>query len=114
MTKKYFIPVLIIVLVLLVNCGRQEYETFNKPVYNSILEAPPAEMEAVLGRTYRLRPDRRFELAIQELRAMFSLEDLALEYFFKDGAWHVFSDRMKVCTLDEFPTFQHSLLRLTF
>ena len=116
MIKKLFIPVLLICSVLLVNCGKQEYETHKKPVFNSILEAPPAEMEAVLKRTYRLEPDRRFGMAIQELRKMFSLEEQTLEYFFREGSWHVFADKMKICTLDEFPTFQQLLdvlIRLT-
>jgi hypothetical protein len=44
---------------------------------------------------------------------MFSLENQDLEYFFQEGSWHVFADKMKVCQLDEFPTFQQLLDVLT-
>lgn len=113
MIKKSMIPVLLIGLVLLGNCGKQEYETIKKPVFNSILEAPPAEMETVLEQSYRLKPDRRFEMAIEEMRNLFSLENQTLEFFFQEGSWHVFADKMKICTLDEFPTFQQLLDVLT-
>jgi hypothetical protein len=89
---------LLLGLLVLIGCQSKE------PV-SSINEVPPAELPAYLEQSYRLVPDRRFGLALEELNRLFGQDPARVETIFKNRRWHVYLDGEHLGTLPEFPRF---------
>ena len=60
----------------------------------------------VVDRSYRIKPDRRYLLALSDLCAIVTGQPLnKLEAVFENGKWHIKSDKKDVAEINNFPTF---------
>ncbi len=79
----------------------------------SVLDKPPQRMREALAEAYRLRPDRRFLLAVACIhRFMSGQEETNVTARFADGRWRIDYRGIPVGTLPEFPDFPHFMTML--
>jgi hypothetical protein len=77
-----------------------------KPPTAEILIVPPVDMPKVLSSSYRLRPDKRFLISIQEAYKFFSKQKKArISVEFLEGKWVILCNEQEVGRLPEFPDF---------
>ena len=77
---------------------------------SEILNVAPSDMPKVLSKAYRLRPDKRFLLAIQEVYSFFlpGVKEKVTAKFL-EGQWVIISGKMEVGRVPEFPEFSDFL-----
>jgi hypothetical protein len=76
-----------------------------KKEYQSIFEAPPGEMIEFLEKKYRLNPDRRFLMALNELNNFYKKKEKTFDINFEDNKWHIRCEKEDIGELPEFPDF---------
>jgi hypothetical protein len=79
----------------------------------TVLSAPPNEMRSALNDGYRLKPDRRFLLAVAEVHHFFSKErqeDVSVK--FENGNWNLRYRGLNVATVPELPDFSNFMTAL--
>src|SRR5438034_724742 len=72
----------------------------DEPPARSVREVPPAEMRSVIAEEFRLKPDRRFLIAVGEMARLVtdrSPDEVSAEY--ANGGWRVLSGREEVGSL---------------
>ncbi len=75
-------------------------------VARTLLNVPPGEMQEVLAKSYRLRPDNRFMLAVADIDHFFSGRPKeAASAEFVSGRWLISYRDKRVGTLPELPDF---------
>lgn len=71
-----------------------------------VLTVPPKKMRWALAEAYRLRPDRRFLLAVADVHHLMTSQPRATAAVeFREGRWHVSYRDVSVGTLPPFPNF---------
>ncbi len=78
----------------------------SRPVPPSLMEVPPQDMRKALVEGYRLKPDRRFLLAVGEIHSFLSgqkTQEAAVE--FKDSGWEIRYANQVVGHVPELPDF---------
>jgi tetratricopeptide (TPR) repeat protein len=80
----------------------------------AVLSAPPAGMRAAYHTSYRLRPDRRFLLAVEEVARLFGRDTSPSRASaeFLDGRWRIRLGNTEVGNLPELPDFPDFLTAL--
>ena len=70
----------------------------------SVMTGPPEKMHEAMLAAYRLKPDRRFRLAVAQLHSLFTGEDMVrTEVTFHNGRWRVHYKGTEVGLLPELP-----------
>jgi len=81
-------------------------EVFDGKTRPSVLEVPPERMQSALHNAYRLRPDARFLLAVQEVYwFMTGQPEGDVQLGFRDARWRVSCGNSEVGEVPEFPDF---------
>ena len=79
---------------------------YDIPIGQSVVQVPPAQMPEVVQGAYRLKPDRRFLLAIAEVDCLMSHETVGeLRVTFEDGKWIIRYRDELVGDLPEVPDY---------
>ena len=79
---------------------------YDIPIGQSVVEVPPAQMPEVVQGAYRLKPDRRFLLAIAEIDCLMSHEAFGeLRVTYGDGKWTIHYRDELVGDLPEVPDY---------
>ncbi len=85
-----------------------------EPTPVSVLTVPPAQMRDALHAAYRLKPDKRFLLAVEEIHHFLSGQaPQQVTADFQNNRWTVRYGATEVATLPEFPDFPDALNLLT-
>ena len=79
----------------------------------TITAAAVESLPQVVDATYRLRPDRRFLLAVSDLVALNTGRHEPVEIDFSQGRWMVRCEKQEVGTLPDMPTFGDAMAMLT-
>lgn len=92
-------------LLLLTSCGGSKQVRFSTP-FKEDDELNADIAFKIVERSYRIKPDRRFLLALSDLSAIVTGKPLdKLESFFENGKWHIKSNKKEVAEINDFPTF---------
>lgn len=85
-------------------------EVFDGKARPSVLEVPPEKMLSALHNAYRLRPDARFLLAVQEVHQFMGPPPWGdLQLGFRDARWRIRCANSEVGEVPEFPDFKDFL-----
>jgi hypothetical protein len=83
-------------------------------ITNPVLTCKPEDLRAAFQKAYRLTPDRRFVIAISEIRKFFpSRKEETVQTEFANGNWRISYGGEEIGTLPEFPDFPDFMNVLT-
>jgi hypothetical protein len=106
---------LLLLLLLLVSLAALlTYPRFQKKSDNSVIQPTPAESRLItlaqIEDIYRLRPDRRFLLAIPEIHFRLSGKKSGeVTTSFSNNRWHIFYDNKEIGSTSPFPDFDEMM-----
>lgn len=98
----------LLLLLALPGCSKHENKITQKPpAQKTIMNVPPAQMPEALADSYRLRPDRRFLLAVADIHHFFSGQKKgSASVVFRNGHWDISYGNEKVGAVPELPDFR--------
>jgi hypothetical protein len=111
---KKILVVFFVLLVLGCSHEQESSETSNPPktpkavaeISNPLLQCKPQDLISTYRNAYRLAPDRRFLLAISEVRKFFpSQKEQAVGTTFANGNWHITYGEEQLGTIPELADF---------
>lgn len=71
----------------------------------SVLDVPPEQMQSAYHDAYRLKPDSRVILTIDELDRLLDLDPSDSQAHFDDKRWNITHNKRNIGTLNKFPDF---------
>lgn len=102
---KQFLTLSLSALLLLTSCGGSKQVRFSSP-FKEDDELTAHLAFKIVERSYRLKPDRRYLLALSNVSRIVTRKPLEkVEAIFENGSWHIKSDKKEVATIKDFPSF---------
>lgn len=93
-------------MILLTSCGGSKQVRFST-LFKEDDELTADMAFKIVDRSYRIKPDRRYLLALSDVSAIVTGKPLQkVEAIFKDGKWHIQSAKKEVAEINNFPNFQ--------
>ncbi len=98
-------------MILLTSCGGSKQVRFST-LFKEDDELTADMAFKIVDRSYRIKPDRRYLLALSDISAIVTGKPLEkVEAVFKDEKWHIQSDKKDVTEINNFPNFRTSAVR---
>lgn len=92
-------------LLMLTSCGGNKQVRFSSP-FREDDELTANIAFKVVEKAYRIKPDRRYLLALSNISQIVTGKPLEkIEAVFQSGAWHIKSEKKDITTIKDFPTF---------
>lgn len=92
-------------LLLLTSCGGNKQVRFSSP-FREDDELTVNVAFKVVEKAYRIKPDRRYLLALSNISQIITGKPLEkVEAAFEDGAWHIKAQKNEIATIKDFPSF---------